>query len=236
MSHLRTLHVFRRLRGLALVLLRDILHELSHSAFRPIAFEESIGEGASVPYYEIELTDGHRILLGGKVDRVDCYRQGEDVYLRVIDYKTGTKEFSLKDVARGVNMQLLIYLFSLCRPEHTHPAGAMYVATDHGDAKPEANRSGLLLSDLTILAAMNDEWDKRYLAGISKTKKDEISGKAQISAEGLEQLESDICGTLETIGEDMIHGRAARTPSKDACRFCSMRAGCPVADHSKSSF
>ncbi|MBO5898035.1 MAG: PD-(D/E)XK nuclease family protein, partial [Clostridia bacterium] len=236
MSDLRTLHVFRRLRGLALILLRDILHELKHSAFRPVAFEEHIGEGASVPCYEIELTDGHRILLSGTVDRVDCYRQGEDVYLRVVDYKTGTKEFSLKDIARGANMQLLIYLFSLCRPAHTHPAGAMYVATNHGDSKPEAHRSGLLLSDHTILSAMNDEWDKKYLAGISKTKNNEISGKAQISAEALDQLERDIRDTLGTIGEDMIHGRAARTPSKDACRYCSMRAGCPVADHSKGSF
>ena len=236
MSDLRTLHVFARLRSLALILLRDILHELKHSAFRPVAFEEKIGEGARVPYYEIELTDGHRILLGGTVDRVDCYRRGEDVYLRVIDYKTGTKEFSLKDVARGVNMQLLIYLFSLCRPEHTHPAGAMYVATDHGDSKPETSRTGLLLSDLTILTAMNDEWNKKYLAGISKTQKDKISGKAQISADGLDQLERDICGTLGAIGEDMIHGRAARTPSKDACRFCSMRAGCPEADRSKGQF
>ena len=33
-------------------------------------------------------------------------------YLRVIDYKSGGKDFVLSDVLSGLNMQMLIYLFA----------------------------------------------------------------------------------------------------------------------------
>ncbi len=230
-TQLRTLHTFRRLRALTLVLLRNILNELAHSKFRPTSFELRIGsreQGAPAPY-EIALRDGKRILLGGTVDRVDCYEKDGKIYLRVIDYKSGAKEFSTDDVRHGLNLQLLIYLFSLCRREDTLPAGMLYVATATEGGRPVPDRTGLLLNDADILAAMNDEWDPDYLAGIKRAKDDTLSGNALTGADELADLERDIRETLRRIGEDMLCGRAARTPSEDACRFCPMRDGCPDA-------
>ena len=230
-TDLRTLHTFRRLRALTLVLIRDILNELSHSRFRPTHFELKIGahEPDSPAPYEISLNDGRRILLGGTVDRVDCYEKDGKLYLRVIDYKSGAKEFSTDDVRAGLNLQLLIYLFSLCRREGTHPAGMLYVATSTEGGRPIPDRTGLLLNDPDVLAAMNDEWNADYLAGIKKGKDDTLSGRALTSADELAALERDVCETLRRIGEDMIRGRADRTPSEDACRFCPLREGCPDA-------
>lgn len=230
-TDLRTLHTFRRLRTLTLVLLRDILNELSHSKFRPTDFELKIGARApdAPAPYEIALADGKRILLGGTVDRVDCYEKDGKIYLRVIDYKSGAKEFSTDDVRQGLNLQLLIYLFSLCRAENTLPAGILYVATANEGGRPVPNRTGLLVDDPELLAAMNDEWNPDYLAGVKMGKSDTLSGRALTSADELAALERDVCETLRRIGEDMLHGRAARTPSEDACRFCAMRDGCPDA-------
>ncbi len=230
-ANLRTLHTFRRLRTLTLVLLRDILNELSHSAFRPRDFELQIGGKApNAPSpYEIPLRNGRRILLGGTVDRVDCYQKDDKIYLRVIDYKSGAKEFSTDDVRHGLNLQLLIYLFSLCRAEHAQAAGALYVATSTEDGKPTPDRTGLLLNDPDVLAAMNDEWNSDYLAGISRKKDDTLTGRALTDADEWVALEADIRETLCRIGEDMLCGRAARTPGADACRFCPLREGCPDA-------
>ncbi len=230
-TDLRTLHIFRRLRALTLTLLRDILEELSHSHFSPCAFELNIGGDApdAPTPYEIPLDDGRRVCLGGTIDRVDIYRKDDTIYFRVIDYKSSAKEFSLDDVRHGINLQMLIYLFTLCRPQNTNPAGVLYVATAEEKGKPVPERTGLLLDDTDILLAMNDELNPAYLAGISQKKDGTLTGAARTDALKLQQLEEDIRKTLRRIGEDMLAGRARRTPSEDACRFCTIRKSCPDA-------
>jgi ATP-dependent helicase/nuclease subunit B len=232
---LRTLHVFSRLRALTLTLLRDILHELSHSRFSPRAFELHIGGKSpdSPPPYEIKLDEGRRILMTGKIDRVDFYRRGDDIFLRVIDYKSSAHDISLDELRHGLNLQLMIYLFALCRPDHIRPAGALYVAAAETAGKPTPDRAGLLVGDVDLLAAMNDELDPKYLAGISQTKNGALSGKALTNAEALADLERDIRETLMRIGRDMLSGRAPRTPSADACRYCSIKQACPDAIREK---
>lgn len=228
---LRTLHTFRRLRALALILLKDVLYELSHSRFTPRDFELKIGSNKSgaPAHYEIPLDNGYRILLGGTIDRVDFLRRGDDIYLRVIDYKSSAHTISLDDIRHGMNLQLFIYLFTLCRPEHVLPAGALYVATKESAGKPSAARAGILIDDEEILSAMNDEWNPEYLAGITRKADGTLKGNALTTPEALDQLEQDVKITLHRIGTDMLNGRAARTPSADACRFCDVKSGCPVA-------
>lgn len=234
-NDLRTLHVFRKLRSLALLLLRDILYELSHSRFSPCAFELNIDEKAKdgPPPYEVDLKDEKKILLSGKIDRVDFYRRGDEIYLRVIDYKSSPHSISLQELRQGFNLQMMIYLFALCRPEKIQPAGVLYVAANDNAGKPCTDRSGLLINDGDVLAAMNDEMNATYLAGIKQNKSGELTGKALITPDELCALEKDIKTTLRRIGQDMLSGRAARTPSADACRYCSIKDGCPDAVRQK---
>ncbi len=233
----RTLHTFRRLKALTVILLADIVKELTHSRFTPCALELRIdGRTPNTPApYEIPLSDGRRILLGGTVDRVDFYRRGDEIFLRVIDYKSSSHDISISEVKRGLGLQLLIYLFALCRPENIHPAGALYVATTTEDGKPLADRSGLLLNDYDVLTAMNDTLDATYLAGISQKKDGSLKGSALTDAEALSALETELQETLRRIGEDMLQGRARRTPSPDACQYCCVREGCPDACPPKRS-
>ena len=76
--------------------------------------------------------------LYGRIDRVDGWEHDGALYLRVVDYKTGSKKFKLSDICEGVNMQMLLYLFSLIkrgggyfagedgRPRELRPAGVLY--------------------------------------------------------------------------------------------------------------
>lgn len=234
----RIIHLFRRLRMLAVVLLQDVLGELSHSRFLPVAFELRIGgKDQNAPaHYEITLDDGSRILLGGTVDRVDAYRHGEQLYLRVVDYKSGSKTFSLDEVRRGINLQLLIYLFALCRSDGCAPAplpaGVLYVSTKEEGGHVRPQRSGLLLDDPQVLCAMNDLNDPHYLAGIRTDKNGKLSGKAATTAQDFAALERDVCCTLRAIGNDMRAGRAAKATDREACRFCALRDHCAGATDS----
>ena len=50
---------------------------------------------------KMQLPAGSFVEVEGKIDRVDIMKKGSENYVRVIDYKTGAKEFKLSDILYG---------------------------------------------------------------------------------------------------------------------------------------
>ena len=103
-----------------------------------------------MPPLTLSLPDGTRISVTGKIDRVDTFTQDGKTYLRVLDYKTGGKEFKLGEVVEGINLQMFIYLFTLCRDDlprygGAKPAGVLYLPTTMPVI--DADKSGKAVSD-----------------------------------------------------------------------------------------
>lgn len=75
----------------------------------------------------------------GKVDRVDLCRRDGETLIRVIDYKSGAKEFRLCDVMQGLNIQMVLYLMCIVRNGGPHyggaltPAGVLYLSSKGPD-------------------------------------------------------------------------------------------------------
>jgi ATP-dependent helicase/DNAse subunit B len=128
-------------------------------------------------------------ILRGKVDRVDGWKQHGNDYYRVVDYKTGKKEFDYCDVFNGVGLQMLLYLFALEQEGEQmlgssriaagvqyFPARVPYISLDGADESEEKDRRanwkrrGLLLNDEVSLKAMDPEEGMPRLS--CKAKKD----------------------------------------------------------------
>ncbi len=59
----------------------------------------------------------------GRIDRVDRYAEGQDIYVKVIDYKSGATTFSPTDVENGLQLQLVYYMDTLLKREKaSHPS------------------------------------------------------------------------------------------------------------------
>ena len=86
--------------------------EFPYSDFTPLAFELGFGSREALAPVLLQQQD-MTLRISGKVDRVDGWEQGDKLYLRVVDYKTGKKAFDLADVRYGLNLQMLLYLFTL---------------------------------------------------------------------------------------------------------------------------
>ena len=174
-------YLFRRLTKTLDRILENLLDELACSDFRPLDFELDFSPHGDLPSIVMEDEKG-QLELAGKVDRVDGYIKDRCLYIRVMDYKSGTKKFDLSDLWYGLNMQLMIYLFAIQDEGSDYyrrrlaqefdrivPAGALYVpikeavvSAPRGTSETELNsmrqkllrRSGLLLDDAEILQAM----------------------------------------------------------------------------------
>lgn len=95
-----------------LEILRNVWDEIQTSDFKPACFELDFSQHGDLPPLEMQ-TGSVTLRLGGKIDRVDAYVRGDQLYLKVIDYKTGVKEFHLSDLLYGLNLQMFLYLLML---------------------------------------------------------------------------------------------------------------------------
>jgi len=139
------------------------------SAFRPRDAEVKFGYPEGIPPIELTLRDGSRVFIRGVIDRIDRYAGDEGVYLRVVDYKSGTEKLDPARIFWGAQLQLLLYLrAALSMEEGAQPAGAFYMhvfdplipdpdtAADIEDALARALcLRGVALRDVSILQRMD---------------------------------------------------------------------------------
>ncbi|MGN1123530.1 MAG: PD-(D/E)XK nuclease family protein, partial [Eubacterium sp.] len=104
---------YNRLAKLIYSVVFHLSEEFSQSDFEADAFELSIDKDGEVKPEIIPLDDGGTIQIRGSIDRVDTYTRDNQKYVRVVDYKSGSKSFNLSDIMFGLNLQMFVYLFSL---------------------------------------------------------------------------------------------------------------------------
>ena len=90
---------------------------------------------------------------GGKIDRVDTCMDGDKVYVKVLDYKTGTKAFDVVALYHGLQLQLMVYMNAAMQMESKKhpdseiiPAGVFYyrISEPFVDKKQESPEEALL--------------------------------------------------------------------------------------------
>ncbi|MDT9121127.1 PD-(D/E)XK nuclease family protein, partial [Escherichia coli] len=64
----------------------------------------------TLPPIEIALPNGYDVQLRGRIDRVDKAIEQEELFLRIIDYKSSSKALNLTEVYYGLALQMLAYL------------------------------------------------------------------------------------------------------------------------------
>ena len=247
----RFVYLFRRLKDSVRRVVADMASELRVSDFEPLDFELDFSKAADIPPIELG-EEAEKLALIGVADRVDGWLHDGKLYLRVVDYKTGHKEFSLSDVWHGMNLQMLLYLFTLSDGGAEHyghdivPAGIMYIparspmlSTD-GPAEEEEilaargkelRRSGLLLDDSG--GALQEAWehgnDKRYIP--IKIVRGKPSTDALANAAQLGMLDRHIRRTLKDMAGQLRAGSIAADPwfrsqAENACLRCDYAAAC----------
>lgn len=233
--------VFYRMKQSALAVTESVVAELASSEFTPARFELGFGVGQELP--PVEVFNGVNLRLSGFVDRVDQWVHEGKRYLRVVDYKTGSKAFEFSDVEDGRGLQMLLYLFALTRhgelfgPEEVVPAGVLYVPARNpvisgprgmtaeavADSRQKLlRRKGLVLDDPEVLAAMERDCLGRFLPD---------RAEYRVTGEQLELLDGYVTDTLEAAAGQMAAGNIDADPywhdgQTNACRYCKYQTAC----------
>ncbi len=239
---------FMRLSKMLYSVVIRLSQEFSQSAFDAKAFELKIDKDAEVKPAEILLENGS-VRIRGAVDRVDVLEKSGEKYVRVVDYKSGNKEFRLSDVLYGLNLQMFVYLFTICNDKNSEysgiPAGVLYMHAarsvyniDSGSAEDEMRKKsdrefkmkGVVLYDEEhdILDEMENGVKGRYIP-VKKSAKG-VSGCFS-SLEGLGRIAKKINSLVAEMGNSLHSGKIGQNPIDGSghdktCEFCDYSDVC----------
>ncbi len=238
----RVSYLFHRNRRELEMVVMELWQELSVAKFRPRDFEVGFGGDGKMPAIEIPSRELEASLLGF-VDRVDIWEENGRHYFRVVDYKTGKKDFDYCDVFNGVGLQMLLYLFALEQGGQAvvgekplgagvqyFPARAPLMTADGALTEEEAQkerlkqwkRKGLLLDDAQVIQAMDPEESPRLCC--TRKKDGSLTGDLA-SHEQLKLLKKYVFSWLGRMVDDITAGNVTPNPYTrgtvhDACAYC----------------
>lgn len=224
------------------------------SGFSPVGIELGFGYEKGLAPLQVTLPNGYELILRGRIDRVDKAIHEEQLYLRIIDYKSSARGLDLVDVYYGLALQMLTYLDVVLAQSkawlgmEATPAGILYFHVHHAMLS-----SSERLSDDDIAA----EIFKRYKMDGLITAKTEVAqlmdtslttGRSNILPIGFKKdgtfyagskvedeetfalLQNYIHHLIHQAGIHLTSGQIELNPYQNkqgtACEFCSFQSVC----------
>lgn len=110
-----------------------IAEQMRRGAFEQEYCEAGFSYNDNLPSMKISLDGEKKLIFSGIIDRIDTYEDEENVYVKVVDYKTGGVKLSLNSVFYGLQLQLVLYMAAAIDMEkkkngdkNVIPAGMFY--------------------------------------------------------------------------------------------------------------
>lgn len=247
----RFMRLFNHLIDVLMAVIERLKVEFGIGSFSPCDFELRIG-GEEVPAYELPLDEG-KVRVTGSIDRVDIMEKDGVKYLRIVDYKSGKKEFKLSELFYGLNIQMVLYLMTLekngkARYGDIIPSGVLYLPSRIGldkylnERAPDKDKvqkqkrvsgklSGMILDSPVVFNGMGVDTLPDYFPAAYAAK-----GGAKGNYYSLSQFHSLSYLVEEKIismGNALHKGKIPAVPVAESgktdgkmCEYCSYRSVC----------
>lgn len=222
--------------------------------FVPSGFEVSFSAADNLQAMKIALSEEEALHLRGRIDRMDLCQDGQQVYVKIIDYKSGSTSFDLAAVYYGLQLQLVVYMDAVMEmtrrqfpDKEVVPAGLLYyniqnpVVQKEGELSPEEidaeilrklKMNGLINSELEVIRHMDHEIEKEsdVIPVVLKGEEVQESRSSVANRERFEKLSVYVQEKLRRTGRELLDGENTAAPYKSgtrtACDYCPYHAVC----------
>lgn len=188
------------------------------------------------------------LVLTGKIDRIDVCDDGGDLYVKIIDYKTGNVQFDLPMLYHGISLQLMLYMDAALSDEQKRhpdrralPGGMFYYRINDPFTDPVAagtaeeqilkklKMNGLAPSDdhaLTLLdRGLAENGAGSNVVGVKRNRDGTLAKNSQAaSAEEFQALRKFVRGKTGELAARVRAGETAALPyrfgTEDGCEYC----------------
>ena len=238
-----------RLKRVLLKSIKYIVESIQKSDFEVWGHEVEFGKVGQYPAIEVKLEDGKKVEITGKIDRVDVLKTNDGQYVRIIDYKSSTKDIDLDEVMSGLQIQLLTYMDAVTKIEDFMPAGALYfnliepvIKADRTTTKEEIEEQikkqfkmkGIILADINIIKKMDKDLEKGASnivpAYIDSQNNISTSRSSCATQEQFARLQEYTLKTVKEISKEIFEGIIDIKPyyknKKTGCDYCNYKSIC----------
>lgn len=224
-----------------------VVNHMRRGAFEPAECEVEFKEGGKIGAVILDITSGKKLKIQGKIDRLDKCETEEGTYYRIVDYKSGSKDFALDRVFYGLDLQLAVYLYAATQ-SGGKPAGMLYFKIrepmcdskggfmDAEQAKraieAEMKMDGLVLADDEIISLLDNSGDKKSsILPIAYKNDGSFYDYSKVAtAKEFKRIFTHVKAQLKQIGENILKGRCDISPCvhgiSEPCKYCKYSAVC----------
>lgn len=144
-SSSRNAYLAQRVENITQRTIWALQQQILRGDFVPAGFEVSFSAADNLEAMKISLSADEELHLRGRIDRLDLCEDGKQVYVKIIDYKSGSTSFDLLAIYYGLQLQLVVYMDAVLEMtsrrypnKEVLPAGILY----YNIADPLADKEG----------------------------------------------------------------------------------------------
>lgn len=241
----------QRLKKVIFRSMKYIVDSLKYSKFEVLGNEVEFKEGKDYAPIVMDLDNGQKVEITGKIDRIDIAKLDGDKYVRIIDYKSSAKNIDLNQVYAGLQLQLITYLDAVCENENLLPAGVLYFNLIDPIVKSKKSLSeeeigekirkqfkmqGLILADVDVVKMMdtNLETGASDIIPAYIGKDGELSNtrSSSVNRKQFEYLQKYTSKLITQISKEILGGNIDISPyyntknKRTPCDYCAYKAVC----------
>ena len=238
--------LFNRIKRTLKVTVDTLTEQIRGGSFAPEAYEVTFYDERNMEECDMHLT--------GKIDRIDIYNDGEKAFIKILDYKSGKKDFDLTRCYYGLSLQLVTYMDAAMKAQDekqkgsAHPAALLYYAVNDDIVKissenPDAQKretlknhkvTGIINDDPRVLEALDLEaatnGGSSILAPFTMTKSGAKRTNSVYSEEELLKIRDHVNKKIGETGKKIVSGEFKKSPYKldtaTGCDHCEYKAVC----------
>lgn len=228
-----------------------IADSFNHSEFRPLGYEIEFDKDALFAPIEVELDNGKKLLLRGKIDRIDSLQLEDSTYLRIVDYKSSEKNLKLSDIKMGISLQLMTYMWAMMENKEklatkkVIPAALSYFTISNkilsipnyesndskilAEVKKTLKLKGIYIKDMEILKKLDNNVSDSKNSYIEVSNRTFNNSEKVLSEEVFIEECKNVSKILKSIGTEITKGKVKIEPNKNiknTCEYCSYSTVC----------
>ncbi len=253
-SSFRNAYLVRRITRITQRTLWALGEQLKKGDFKPAGFEISFSAADNLNAMKIALSEEEALHLKGRIDRLDLCEDETHVYVKIIDYKSGSTSFDLAALYYGLQLQLVVYMDAALEMEERRnpgkevaPAGLFYYHIQdpmvekkepmtpkevEEQIKKQLKMDGLVNSDLEVIRRLDREIEGEsdvipvaLKAGMIQEARSSVA-----SGKRFQYLREYVRSRCRKAGQEILEGNIGMEPMKQGnrtgCDYCPYHAVC----------
>lgn len=254
-SNKRNEYMITRMHRILNRTVETLQYQLQKGVFTPENFELSFQMTSDLDAVNIALSEEEKVRLIGRIDRVDTCKQEDKIYVKVIDYKSGTRKFDLAALYYGLQLQLVVYMNAAVEVQKKKnpgmqviPAAMLYYhvddpMTETQKGQPdieeiqnaildELKMTGMVSDDEEVIKLLDKDFtDKSRIIPVAKKKDGSFTQASSIlSKEEFSVVSDFVREKIKEIGTSILDGDISLNPyeqnKQNACTYCNYRSIC----------